>query len=207
MRSIKKSLGGFIAQCDVLLESNSYSVTKIFLLVSFVVFLLAMGGFVFLRFFFKLDEKSSIGDIFSVINVFFSGLAFAGLIVAIFLQRKELQLQREELEETRRELKKSADAQLRTENVLSFQVMLNAYDGLIRKYEDDVRNFKNENEERIRSSRHAPSDPTVAESAHKYYAAMNKLGSAKIKKGVLSARIIKIAETYVQEGNEDETKV
>lgn len=48
-------------------------------------------------------NKSSIGDTFGVVNSLFSGLAFAGIIITIFLQNKELGLQREELIATRKE--------------------------------------------------------------------------------------------------------
>jgi len=50
------------------------------------------------------EERGTFGDMFGAINSLFSGLAFAGVIYAIILQRKELQLQREELEATRKEL-------------------------------------------------------------------------------------------------------
>jgi hypothetical protein len=43
------------------------------------------------------------GD-YAPVNALFSGLAFAGLIIAIFLQREELQLQRRELALTREEM-------------------------------------------------------------------------------------------------------
>jgi uncharacterized membrane protein len=42
---------------------------------------------------------------FTLINVLFSGLAFVGVIIAIFMQREELELQRNELAETRAEFK------------------------------------------------------------------------------------------------------
>jgi len=43
------------------------------------------------------------GDKFGAVNALFSGLAFAGLILTLILQRKELALQRDELEQTRNE--------------------------------------------------------------------------------------------------------
>lgn len=59
----------------------------------------------------KLAERGLFGDSFGMINSLFSGLAFAGIIYTILLQRKELALQRLELAQTREELKRSADAQ------------------------------------------------------------------------------------------------
>lgn len=49
------------------------------------------------------EEKGPIGDMFGSVNALFSGLALAGIILTILLQRKELQLQRIELRDTRRE--------------------------------------------------------------------------------------------------------
>ena len=50
------------------------------------------------------DDKGVFGDTFGALNALFAGLAFAGVIYAILLQRKELELQREELKDTRAEI-------------------------------------------------------------------------------------------------------
>ena len=42
---------------------------------------------------------------FGVVNALFSGLAFAGILIALYMQKHELELQREELSATREELK------------------------------------------------------------------------------------------------------
>lgn len=52
-----------------------------------------------------LVDSGIFGDSSGAINALFSALAFAGVIFAIILQKKELGLQREELEQTREELK------------------------------------------------------------------------------------------------------
>ncbi|MDX2006246.1 MAG: hypothetical protein SFU83_13280 [Meiothermus sp.] len=49
-------------------------------------------------------NSGTLGDTFGLLNALFSGLAFAGLIVTILLQSRELGLQRQELAETRAEL-------------------------------------------------------------------------------------------------------
>jgi hypothetical protein len=51
------------------------------------------------------------GDIYNSLSALFSGLAFAGVIYAILLQRNELELQRKELRQTRKELERTAAAQ------------------------------------------------------------------------------------------------
>src|SRR5688500_3394636 len=55
------------------------------------------------------------GDLFGAVNALFSAWAFVGVIVAILMQRTELQYQREELTETRKQLARSADAQQKSE--------------------------------------------------------------------------------------------
>ena len=42
---------------------------------------------------------------FGGVNALFSGLAFAGILIALYMQKHELELQREELSATREELK------------------------------------------------------------------------------------------------------
>ncbi|EDM43180.1 hypothetical protein SCB49_11914 [unidentified eubacterium SCB49] len=49
------------------------------------------------------EERGTLGDMFGTLNALFSGLAFAGIIFTILLQRKELKYQREELQATRKE--------------------------------------------------------------------------------------------------------
>jgi hypothetical protein len=51
------------------------------------------------------SDRASFGEMFGAANTLFSGLAFAGVIYAILLQRRELELQRVELKMTREELK------------------------------------------------------------------------------------------------------
>lgn len=65
--------------------------------------------------------RGQFGDLFGGLNTLFSGLAFAGVVYAILLQRKDLELQREELKLTREELKRTAEAQEKSERALSKQ--------------------------------------------------------------------------------------
>ncbi|MDY6419894.1 MAG: putative phage abortive infection protein [Succinivibrio dextrinosolvens] len=53
---------------------------------------------------FDKDERGTFGDQFGAVNALFSGLAFAGLIYTIILQRHDLKLQRRDLRYQRREL-------------------------------------------------------------------------------------------------------
>ena len=71
-----------------------------------IVFTLWGGGFLFIRYVLIGDweTRAQAGDTFGGITSLFSGLAFAGLIVTLWMQRHELRLQRLELTETRAEL-------------------------------------------------------------------------------------------------------
>ena len=91
------------------------------------------------------NERGTFGDQFGAVNALFSGLAFAGLIYTIILQRRDLaiqrrdlQLQRKELELTRGELQNQTEqytiqnktlAVQRFEN--TFFQMLNLHHGIV----------------------------------------------------------------------------
>jgi len=55
---------------------------------------------------YSIEKAGSFGDTYGWLTSLFSGLAFIGLIVAILLQREELQLQRKEISLTRAEMTK-----------------------------------------------------------------------------------------------------
>lgn len=76
---------------------------------------------------YRLPERGTFGDMFGTVNALFSGLAFVGVIYAIYLQRNELELQREELRSTRLELARSAVAQENSEEALRRQVQAAEY--------------------------------------------------------------------------------
>lgn len=99
------------------LKSNS----KNLILISLVAFIIVLGLWI-LNYFLLKDEsnenKAAFGNMFGPISALFSGLAFAGVIITILLQGKELALQRLELKDTREELKRSADAQEKSERAL-----------------------------------------------------------------------------------------
>jgi hypothetical protein len=66
--------------------------------------------------------RGSFGDMFGAVNALFAGLAFAGVILTMALQGRELEFQRQELELTRQELRRSANAQERSEQALARQL-------------------------------------------------------------------------------------
>jgi hypothetical protein len=68
------------------------------------------------------SDRGTFGDLFGAVNALFSGLAFAGLIYTIVLQKQDLELQRKEIAQNRVELKKSSKAQQKSEQALTEQV-------------------------------------------------------------------------------------
>ena len=70
------------------------------ILVALVVFVWVGMGFLVSR----TEDPGKFGDMFGAVNALFSGLAFAGLIGTLLLQRRELSLQRTELQLQRKEL-------------------------------------------------------------------------------------------------------
>jgi hypothetical protein len=72
----------------------------------------------------KPERQSTFGDSFGGVSALFSGLAFAGLVMAILMQREELKLQRKELRLTRKELKRTAAAQEATQTQIQHQAEL-----------------------------------------------------------------------------------
>jgi hypothetical protein len=68
------------------------------------------------------EHRGQFGDMFGGLNAVFSGLAFAGVIYAILLQRRELAMQREEMRMSREEL--AAQNQLITAQLATMQESL-----------------------------------------------------------------------------------
>lgn len=97
-------------------ENSSISIFYIYI---FVVVLLWISSIFITKHFINDNTNEALfGDSFGALNALFSGLAFAGIIYTIQLQRKELQLQREELKLTRKELMRSAVAQEKSERTI-----------------------------------------------------------------------------------------
>ena len=95
-------------------------------------------------------DRGTFGDLFGAVNALFSGLAFAGLIYTIVLQKRDLVLQRNEIAMNRAELKKTSKAQQNSEKALIEQVeqmkvasKLNALKTLIDYYNIQIANPNN----------------------------------------------------------------
>lgn len=76
-------------------------------------------------------HRGQFGDMFGAVNALFSGLAFAGIIITILLQRDELGLQRIELELTRTELQLTRKEFKDQNDTLSIQRFENTFFNLL----------------------------------------------------------------------------
>lgn len=106
----------------------------LFILFVIVIFIQAIMGLTIYHQMPTWTDRGTFGDMFGAINTLFSGLAFAGVIYAVFLQSKELKLQREELELTRNELEKSTKAQASQANTMLKAAKINALSARIQSY-------------------------------------------------------------------------
>ncbi|MFI0844245.1 hypothetical protein [Mesorhizobium sp. IMUNJ 23232] len=100
-------------------RSQKPSTVPVLLMFAAVILVWAVTPFVMKFFFIGMAERGQAGDLYGSINALFSGLAFAGVIVAILLQREELSLQRQELIDNRAELIRSANAQEESQKALN----------------------------------------------------------------------------------------
>lgn len=83
------------------------------------------------------EKAGNWGDSFGFVNALLSALAFAGVLVTLWMQRRELQLQRdemrltrEEMEATRTEHSRMAKSQEESENRLFLAAYMNALESL-----------------------------------------------------------------------------
>ena len=125
------------------------------------------------------ETKGQFGDTFGTINALFSGLAFAGVIVTILLQREDLQL-------TQKELKRSTQAQEESANALKEQIKSMRYASMLEGYSSLLNNLNHlvaENKDDISSIKYSRLRDTYAEKIelilHEIY---NKIESEELKK-------------------------
>lgn len=95
------------------------------------------------------DNRGSIGDMFGAINALFAGLAFAGIIYTIAIQRRELELQRKSIEMQTNELKlqreetaRSADQLEQQRNLLNYQLSVAHVNELLKLKNKKVEHIK-----------------------------------------------------------------
>jgi hypothetical protein len=86
----------------------------------------------------SLNDRGTYGDMFGVSNAFFSGIAFAGIVITIWMQKDELILQRKELSETREVLKHQANHLQQQSETLIAQKEENTFFQLLKLHNDII---------------------------------------------------------------------
>lgn len=91
-------------------NKNKLEKNNVFLVFLIVGLLWLITPYVLIKIIPTLEQRALWGDAFGILNTLYSGLALAGLIYTIILQRQQLKLQQEELSATLVELKKQRSA-------------------------------------------------------------------------------------------------
>lgn len=99
-----------------------------------ILLLWILVGIVPFLFWGELHAAAEFANAFGFVNALFAALAFGGVIWAIRLQTKELELQRLEIEETRDELRRSADAQHQSQQMHFLAALLAARNNVAQGY-------------------------------------------------------------------------
>lgn len=161
----------------------------IFAAIAMIIVIWIAAPFVLQYIFSSSEERGLFGDSYGVLNSLFSGLAFAGVIIAIVLQKNELKLQREELELTRVELTRAAQAQEASGNyigeqseVMKVTAELNGLAALIQARTEQINYLKNEQGNRSEDyiSKIAKLDNERAENIHELDLLMHAVMSASV---------------------------
>lgn len=120
-------------------KGTNYTLLILFSII--VILLYAVSWYFIDNIIVDVNERGLFGDKFGAVNALFSGLAFAGLIFTIILQKKELALQREELTDTRKELK-GQKVQLEIQNeTLKVQRFENTFFQMLSQFQIIVNNI------------------------------------------------------------------
>lgn len=105
-----------------------------------LVIVLVLWSLNWLAIFLDANPRGTLGDMFGAVNALFSGLAFAGIIITIYMQKHELELQREELSETRTVFKGQNELMTAQQNDNTFFNLLENHRQLIESFKTG--NFK-----------------------------------------------------------------
>lgn len=112
------------------------------IIASFVILIWFANWHIMLSWFEHADHAGPAGDLFGAATSLFSGLAFAGLISTLMMQRQELRLQWEQLKVQNRELKQQHQELKDTRKEFEIQRFESRLFGMIKLLNDHVNSFK-----------------------------------------------------------------
>lgn len=124
---------------DELKESSNW---LLYILFSLVIIIWSSSWYLVSKYIDDPDNRGTFGDMFGSVNSLFSGLAFAGIIYTIYIQRKELALQREELSLQREEIKNSTAELAGQKEQMIVQRFENTYFNLLSAQNEIVNTIK-----------------------------------------------------------------
>lgn len=117
-------------------KGTNYTLLVVF---SLLVVLLYLGSWFFIdRYYATSEQQGQFGDKFGAVNALYSGLAFAGLIFTIILQKNELALQRKELSLTHEELKGQKEQMEEQNKTLNIQRFENTFFNMLSQFQEVV---------------------------------------------------------------------
>ncbi|MCB0730970.1 MAG: putative phage abortive infection protein [Ignavibacteriae bacterium] len=120
-------------------DNDDIKITKWILFSILIVLILWLIGWAFVYYTFPTwNESAEFGDSFGAVNALFTGLAFAGVITTVLLQRRELELQRKELKLTTAELAGQKEQFIKQNKTLELQKFENTFFQLISLHNDIV---------------------------------------------------------------------
>lgn len=119
------------------IRNNIITITVLFIFLSFFANLLL--PYLILR---TKETIGIFGDQFGAVNALFSGLAFAGLIYTIILQRHDLRNQRKELFLQRKELKRNREEMVAQNKTFSLQRFENTFFNMMELQQQIVNNLE-----------------------------------------------------------------
>lgn len=90
----------------------------------------------------SLSSRASNGDAFGAVNALFSGLAFAGLIYTMIMQRQELEMQRKELAAQRKEMRESRGELEEQNRIQAEQVKIRKRELMLMEFDLEVKAFE-----------------------------------------------------------------
>ena len=122
-------------------EKNTKSDYTILIVLIMAVIVIYALSWALVDYYIDHNERGIFGDKFGAVNALFSGLAFAGLIFTIVLQRKELSLQREELQLTRKEMEDQTAEFEKQNSTLRLQRFENTFFQLLSQFESVTHNL------------------------------------------------------------------
>lgn len=88
--------------------------------------------------------RGQFGDMFGALNSLFSGLAFAGIIYALLIQRKDFELQRKDYKRTNEELQRATEAQNKQAVIMYKTAQLTALTALAEAYRNEIETLTNQ---------------------------------------------------------------